>query len=309
MLRTYSVSDLVAYINWPYFFHAWGIPSRYAGIAKIHACDACRRQWTDSFAAEERQKATEALSLYNDALRELSRMNGHVSIRCVVELYPAVASGDDILIMKTEDCKPFVLPMLRQQTPSSDGICLSLADFIHDETSEKTDTIGIFATSVSQTAPQVSASSSIRPAPASKLSPDDYHALMMQTLSDRLAEAGAERLHEYVRKELWGYAPDEKLSIDELHAERYQGIRPAVGYPCLPDISVNFLLSHLIDFDSAGIRLTEHGMMIPHASVSGFMLSSPHARYFAIGTVLDDQLADYAIRRGMPVEEIRKYIK
>ena len=309
MLRTYSVSDLVPYISWTYFFHAWGIPSRYAGIAKVHAGDACRRQWTCSFPEDERQKAAEALSLYSDALRELSRMSGHVSIRCVAELYTAVASGDDILIRKTAGEKPFVLPMLRQQTPGSDGHCLSLADFILDETSGKTDTIGVFATSVSLTAPLVSASSSIRPADASTLSQDDYHALMTQTLSDRLAEAAAERLHAYVRKELWGYAPDESLSIDELLAERFQGIRPAVGYPCLPDVSVNFLLAELLDFDAVGIKLTEHGMMIPHASVSGLMLSSPHARYFAVGTVLDDQLADYARRRGMPLDEMRKFIK
>ena len=309
MLRTYSVSDLIPYISWTYFFHAWGIPSRYASVAKVHACDACRRQWTCSFPEAERQKAAEALSLYSDAMRELSRLSGHVSIRCVVELYPAVASGDDILIRKTEGEKPFVLPMLRQQTPGADGLCLSLADFIFDETSGKTDTIGVFATSVSLTAPQVSASRSIHPADPSTLSQDDYHTLMTQTLSDRLAEAGAERLHAYVRKELWGYAPHESLSIDELHAERFQGIRPAVGYPCLPDVSVNFLLAELLDFDAVGIRLTEHGMMIPHASVSGLMLSSPHARYFAVGTVLDDQLADYARRRGMSTEEMRKFIK
>ncbi len=309
MLCTYSVSDLIPYINWTYFFHAWGIPPHYARVAKVHGCDACRRQWISSFAIDEQPKASEALSLYSDAQRELSRMSGHVSIHCVVELYPAVASGDDILIRKPEGDKPFVLPMLRQQTPGSDGYCLSTADFIYDEACGKTDTIGIFATSVSQTSPQVSASSSIRRAAATTLSPDDYHTLMMQTLSDRLAEAGAERLHEYVRKELWGYAPNESLSIDELHTEQYQGIRPAVGYPCLPDISLNFLLSQLIDFDAVGISLTEHGMMIPHASVSGLMLSSPYARYFAVGTVLDDQLADYARRRGMPLEEMRKYIK
>lgn len=307
MLRTYSVSDLISYINWAYFFHAWSIPARFAGITRVHGCDACRRQWVGTYSETDRPMAEETLSLYTDALRELSRLSGHISIRCVVELYPALSQDDDILVFRPQSPVPFRLPMLRQQTPCKEGYCLSLADFISDEDSSK-DTIGVFATSVSQAPPPVSAGVLTQARNHAAMSADDYQSLLTQTLSDRLAEAGAERLHEEVRKELWGYAPDEHLTIDELHAERFQGIRPAVGYPCLPDVSLNFLLAELLDFQSVGITLTEHGMMMPHASVSGLMLSSPHARYFSIGHVEDDQLADYARRRGMTTEETRKYL-
>ena len=132
--------------------------------------------------------------------------------------------------------------------------------------------------------------------------------MLAQTLADRLAEATAERLHEQVRKEFWGYAPEEQLSIPEMLSERFQGIRPAVGYPSLPDTSLNFIIDRLLDMQGIGIRLTEHGAMRPHASVSGLMISHPQARYFNLGKIGDDQLADYADRRGIPVEMMRKFL-
>ena len=132
--------------------------------------------------------------------------------------------------------------------------------------------------------------------------------MMAQLLADRLAEATAERLHEQVRKQLWGYAPDERLSIVEMQQERFQGIRPAVGYPSLPDASLNFLLDRLLGFRQIGITLTESGAMRPHASVSGLMMAHPEARYFALGKIGQDQLRDYARRRGLPVETMRKFL-
>ena len=137
---------------------------------------------------------------------------------------------------------------------------------------------------------------------------DDYKRMLVQTLSDRLAEATAEKLHEDVRKKLWGYATDENLSIKDLHNEKYQGIRPAVGYPSLPDQSVNFLLDELLDMKQIGISLTENGMMKPHASVCGLMFAHPASRYFSIGKIGEDQLADYAARRGMSIEETKKFL-
>lgn len=137
---------------------------------------------------------------------------------------------------------------------------------------------------------------------------DDYNKMLVQTLADRLAEAGAERLHEEIRTRIWGYAPQEKLSIADMHMERFQGIRPAVGYPCLPDVSVNFIIDDLLGFKSIGVTLTEHGMMNPHASVSGFMISHPKARYFSVGSIDDEQLHDYASRRRLKYEVIKKYI-
>ena len=131
---------------------------------------------------------------------------------------------------------------------------------------------------------------------------------MMQLLADRLAEAAAERMHEEVRKHYWGYAADEHLSIAEMQIEKFQGIRPAVGYPSLPDTSLNFIIDKLLDIKQIGIRLTEHGAMKPHASVSGLMLAHPKAHYFSLGKIGEDQLHDYAIRRGLPVEYLRRFL-
>ena len=133
--------------------------------------------------------------------------------------------------------------------------------------------------------------------------------MLSQVLADRLAEGTAELMHLQVRRRYWGYAPDEDLSMKDIHAEHYQGIRPAVGYPSMPDTSMNFLLARIIDMKSIGIRLTESGMMQPHASVSGLMFAHPKARYFDLGKIGEDQLRDYAHRRGLPVEMMRKYLQ
>jgi cobalamin-dependent methionine synthase I len=133
--------------------------------------------------------------------------------------------------------------------------------------------------------------------------------MLSQTLADRLAEGTAERMHEEVRRHYWGYAPDEHLTMQETHLEKYQGIRPAVGYPSLPDTSVNFILSDLLNMKEIGIRLTESGMMIPHSSVSGFLFAHPQSRYFDLGKIGEDQLRDYARRRGVPVELMRHFLQ
>ena len=309
MLITYSLSDISDYIDWLYFFHAWGFPPKYAEIATIHGCDACRHAWVSRFPTDERQRAQEAINLFSDAQRELSRMSRHVSIRCLVELHSACSKDEDILLFLDGESTPIVLPMLRQQRPGQDGYCLCLSDFLPEESDGERGKLGLFATSVTNSTPPISSSESVRPAIGSITNQDAYHSMLVQTLSERLAEAGAERLHQEVLTKIWGYCKDEKLAIGDLLHCRYQGIRPAVGYPCLPDISLNFLLDSVLDLSRIGIDLTEHGMMIPHASVSGLMFSAPEARYFAIGSVSDDQLSDYARRRGMAPTEIRKYIK
>lgn len=232
-----------------------------------------------------RHKTEEKEQLRTDARHMLSRMTPYTTVRASVCLLPCHSEGDDIVLLQMR------LPMLRQQHPDSEGHCLCLADFIRPKGSGE-DTIGLFATTVST--PQHY--------------DDNYSQLLAQTLADRLAEAAAERLHEEVRKTLWGYAADEALNVEELHAELFQGIRPAIGYPSLPDLSLNFLLADQLDFKEMGITLTEHGMMSPHASVSGLMLSHPAARYFSVGTISDEQLRDYANRRGLPVETVRTYL-
>ncbi len=235
-------------------------------------------------------KAKDAqLELRSEAEKLLSDMEGRCHTRAVFALCEANSEGDDIIINGTR------VPMLRQQKviPGKPNLCL--ADFIRPASSGIKDTIGLFATSVDA-------------AFTSNNEEDPYQRMLSQTLADRLAEATAEKFHEDVRKKYWGYTADEQLTIKDLLAERYQGIRPAVGYPSIPDTSMNFLLYELLDMKGIGINLTESGMMVPHASVSGFMFAHPQSRYFDIGKIDEDQLEDYARRRNKSVEELRKYL-
>lgn len=279
MQRRYQIHTLIPYINWVYFFYAWKV----------------------------KEDSDEGKSLKDDALALLNRFDRHYKVNAVVQLYHCNADGDDIVLVHPSDCPcptcrkaPVIikrLPMLRQQQPGANGYCMCLSDFVRPISTGLQDVIGVFATSVDSAMQEVYDDT------------DAYNMMLAQTLSDRLAEASAECLHEEVRKSIWGYAPDENLTIDELHMERFVGIRPAVGYPCLPDISLNFIIDELVDFKSIGVTLTDHGMMKPHASVSGFMFRHPLASYFSVGNIDDVQLADYAERRGKTIDEMRKYLQ
>lgn len=284
MLLTYHypLADVVPYINWAYFFHAWGFPARFATIAHIHGCDSCRATWLAQFPEADRSRAAEAMQLLKEAQRFLRVHAASCQSHFRFMLADCRSEADDVLIGRTR------LAFLRQQRPPY----LCLADFISPEA----DRIGLFVVSVDEAFEHLYAGE------------DDYRHLLAQTLADRLAEATAELAHEHVRKFDWGYAILERLSIADLFAEKFQGIRPAVGYPSLPDQSLNFDLDRLLDFSAIGIRLTESGAMQPHASVSGLMLAHPEARYFSIGRIGEDQLADYARRRCRPVAELRHFL-
>lgn len=287
---SYKVHEVAPYINWIYFFHAWGFQPRFAAIADIHGCNACRASWLTTFSEEERAKATEAMELFKEANRVLNELDEKIMVQCVFKLCPVNADGDNLMIEDT------VFPLLRQQTPHPDeSPFLCLSDFIRPLSSGIIDTIGLFASSISADTEVYYKN-------------DPYKHLLVQTLSDRLAEAATEKMHEYVRKVAWGYASEESLSIPDLLVEKYQGIRPAVGYPSLPDQSVNFLLDKLLDMKQIGITLTENGAMHPHASVCGMILAHPASRYFAVGKIGEDQLEDYAQRRGMPIDTVRKFL-
>ena len=287
---TYSIHEVVPYVNWLYFFHAWGFQPRFATIAHIHGCDACRTMWLAGFPEEERAKAAEAMQLLKEAKRMLDLLDRDFRVHSVYRLCKANADGDNLLL----DGIP--LPLLRQQTPQPDGApFLCLSDFVRPLSSGVTDTVGIFAASCDGEVELLHAD-------------DPYKHLLVQTLADRLAEAATEKMHEYVRKVAWGYAKEENLSIPELLKENFQGIRPAVGYPSLPDQSVNFLLDKLLHMGQIGISLTENGAMSPHATVCGLMFAHPAARYFAVGKIGKDQLEDYAKRRGMAVEEVSRFL-
>ena len=289
MIIHYRLHEVSEYINWIYFFHAWGFQPRYAAIANIHGCDACRASWLANFPEQERAKAAEAMQLYKEANRMLSSLDNDFQTHAVCRLMDANSEENDIWLEGTR------FPFLRQQTAKEGEPYLCLSDFIRPLSTGITDKIGLFATSID--------------AEVENLFPNDsYKHLLVQTLADRLAEATAEKMHETVRKNIWGYAPDEHLSIPQLHNEEFQGIRPAVGYPSLPDQSVNFLLDELLDMKQIGIRLTENGMMSPHASVSGLMFAHPASRYFSVGKIDEQQLENYASRRGLPMHEMRKFL-
>lgn len=300
MIQTvhYTINEVVPYINWHYFFHVWRLPSRFAGIAQIHDCDSCRGLWLSSFAAEERAKASEAMQLHKEAMLMLTSLEAqgfHTYVR--FGLFDCNSDGDDVIIADQAHTSLSRLSFLRQQGRE----CLCLSDFLRPVNAEGLqDRIGIFAACADSAIEHLYAEGTP--------DGDAYRHLLCQTLADRLAEAATERAHQAIRRYYWGYAPNESLSIGDLHAERFQGIRPAVGYPSLPDQSLNFDLDRLIDFSAIGIRLTEHGAMLPHASVSGLMLSHPEARYFDVGPIGEDQLLDYARRRGRTPEEMRPFL-
>lgn len=287
---TYTIHELSDYINWLYFFHAWNFQPRFASIADIHGCDACRAAWLANFPTADMSKAAEAMQLHKEAMRMLNAMEQTCTVKAVFRLMDANADGDDLIL----EGKRF--PLLRQQThvhATDPYLCLS--DFVRPLSQGIPDTVGAFATTTEDILEK-------------QFEHDPYKHLLAQTLNERLAEAAANKLHETIRKEIWGYAKDEHLTRQQLLDEEYQGIRPAVGYPSLPDLSVNFLLDELIDMKSIGIRLTENGMMQPHASVCGLMFAHPQARYFAVGKIDEHQLADYAARRGKDVSYIRNYL-
>ena len=215
----------------------------------------------------------------------LASIQGKYYAHALFKIVDAHAEGDDIII--EENGKR--LPFLRQQEANSEFLCL--ADFISGEA----DKVGLFATSVDA-------------GMETDFDDDPYEKMMAQLLADRLAEAAAERMHEEVRKHYWGYAKDENLSIHDMQLEKFVGIRPAVGYPSLPDTSMNFLLDDLLGMQQIGITLTESGAMRPHASVSGLMMDHAEAHYFNLGRIGVDQLEDYAKRRQMPVNEMKKFL-
>lgn len=263
MIFHYDISQVSPYINWIYFYHAWGL----AGKPQEQK-DRLRRE------------ADGMLSMFE------GRYRTH-AVACVLE---ANSDGDDLILGGKR------LPMLRQQhAPSPDQPNLCLADFVRPLSSGIADRAGAFAATVDV-------------AMEHDFVGDDYLRMLAQTLADRLAEATTERMHEEVRRHYWGYAPDENLSVRQMLREEFQGIRPAVGYPSLPDTSFNFLLDELIDMKQIGIRLTESGAMRPHASVSGLMFAHPKARYFDIGNIDSEQLADYARRRHLPVALMRRFL-
>ena len=215
-------------------------------------------------------------------------------VKAVFGLYEAYSENDNIFIGET------LFPFLRQQKKTDQNQYFCLSDFVASRESGKRDYLGAFAVTAGDGADEQMH--------RYEKEGDDYSALLMKSLLDRLAETATEWVHERVRREYWGYAADEKLSIAELFAVKYQGIRPAVGYPSIPDQTTNFLLHRLLKTEEIGISLTENGVMYPNASVSGFFFAHPESKYFSIGEISEEQMIDYAKRKNVKPEEIRKFL-
>jgi len=279
------LEELVPLIDWTPFFHAWGMRGRFPQILEDPA-------------AGER-----ARELRDDALRLLDDLaaRGAIRIRGAYGFFPARSRGDDIVIGDPSAPASLlgVLPTLRQQAPRSDGgPQQALADFIAPEESGRRDSLGAFAVTAG---PEIDAI-----ARAFESDHDDYNAILVKSIGDRLVEAGAEWLHRQARI-AWGFGATENLTSDELLRERYRGIRPAPGYPACPDHSAKRLIFELLDAERrTGMILTESFAMSPASSVAGWYFAHPLARYFAVGRLGRDQVADYARRKGETAAQVEK---
>jgi 5-methyltetrahydrofolate--homocysteine methyltransferase len=286
--KDYDLADLARYIDWTPFFQAWELRGAFPRIL------------------EDDKYGEAARHLYGDATAMLKQLIAEkwLTANGVVGFWPANSVGDDIEVYADDTRKKRLatLHTLRQQMAREPGRPnLALADFVAPKDSGLADYIGGFAVTAGVGEEDV--------ARRFERANDDYSKIMVKALADRLAEAFAEALHEKVRRELWAYAPQEKLTNEQLIAEDYAGIRPAPGYPAQPDHTEKRILFTLLDAEkAAGVKLTENYAMWPAAAVSGLYFSHPESRYFGVGKIGRDQVADYAARKGWPVEEAERWL-
>ncbi|MET0968863.1 MAG: methionine synthase, partial [Tardiphaga sp.] len=284
----YSLEELAPYIDWTPFFQTWELAGRFPGIL------------TDAKVGEV------ATSLYADAQKMLKLIVDEkwFTAKATIGFWPANAEGEDIRVYDSEDrVTPIAtLHTLRQQLEKREGrFNAALSDFVAPGASGVKDYIGAFVVTAGIGEDVI--------ADRFKNANDDYSSILCKALADRLAEAFAERMHERVRKEFWAYAPDEAISTDDLILEKYQGIRPAPGYPAQPDHTEKATIFKLLDAEkTAGVTLTESYAMWPGSSVSGLYFSHPESYYFGVGKIERDQVEDYAKRKGLSVSEIERWL-
>jgi len=287
--RSYDLAELIDYIDWTPFFRTWEMKGVYPAILDDpHSGEAARSLFADANAMLERIVAEKWLTA-----------------NAVIGFWPVNSVGHDDVEVYADDDRATVanrLHFLRQQMLKNSGRAnFSLADFIAPKDTGLADYIGGFAVTTGHDIEKKIADF--------KADHDDYSAILLEALADRLAEAFAERMHQRVRTEFWAYADHEDLPNHDLIRERYQGIRPAPGYPACPDHTEKSTLFRLLDAEAnTGIKLTESFAMIPGASVSGFYFSHPESQYFGIGKVSKDQVADYAKRKGMALDEAERWL-
>ncbi len=284
----YDLSELRRYIDWQPFFNAWEMKGKFPDILNSPATGETARK------------------LYDDAQQMLDKVieEQWLEARAVVGLFPANAVGDDIEVYADESRTEVVATLcnLRQQGQHREGVPnRSLGDFVAPKDTGLPDYVGAFAVTAG-----IGSQAKIM---EFKAALDDYSAILLESLADRLAEAFAERLHERVRREFWGYAADEHLDNEALIKEAYAGIRPAPGYPACPEHTEKAKLWELLDVEqSAGIELTESMAMWPGASVSGWYLSHPQSQYFVVGRVGKDQVEEYAERKGFDLRTAERWL-
>jgi 5-methyltetrahydrofolate--homocysteine methyltransferase len=290
--RTFAdvpLRDLVRFIDWTPFFATWELRGSFPAIFDDPRLGGAARE------------------LHRDALALLDRIveDGRLTARAAVGFWPANTVGaDDIALWRDEARRDRLATFhtLRQQMAKPDGRTnVALADFVAPVETGLADYVGAFAVTTGHGLAELVAEF--------EAANDDYSAILAKALADRLAEAFAEGLHQRVRRELWGYAPDEALTNDDLIAERYQGIRPAPGYPACPDHTEKGTLFDVLDAEvRAGIHLTESFAMWPGAAVSGYYFWNPASAYFGLGRIGRDQLADYAGRKGIPLADAARWL-
>ncbi|MAE08138.1 MAG: methionine synthase [Bacteroidetes bacterium] len=286
VLDNIDLKEVRKYIDWTFFFHAWKLNGKYPAILK------------------DPVKGEKAQELFDDAqnMLDLIIKDKWLLAKAVFGIFPAYSTGDDVIVLDSDQNEQSVFHFLRNQEKKSDNIPnLCLSDFIASQSSNKEDYIGGFV---------VTAGLGIeKHLKRFNDENDDYSAIMLKVLADRLAEAATELLHEKVRKEYWGYAPNENFEVKDKLREKYRGIRPAPGYPACPEHSEKKSLFNLLNAEEAtGVSLTENYAMYPAASVSGYYFSHPNSQYFNVGKLLLDQIEDYAARKNMSIEQIKKLL-
>jgi 5-methyltetrahydrofolate--homocysteine methyltransferase len=286
-IASQPLDELVPYIDWSPFFHTWELRGRFPAIL------------------DDPEVGPQAHQLFEDAQKLLQDIVNSrlITAKGVYEIWPANSAGDDIEVYGDESRSDVlaVFHMLRQQMDKPSGqFNHCLADFIAPKSSGRGDYLGAFAVTAGHGVDEL--------ARQFEADHDDYNAIMTKALADRLAEAFAEYLHERARRE-WGFGVEEKLSKEDLIRESYRGIRPAAGYPSCPDHTEKRTLFDLLQAEKAtGIRLTESYAMWPGASVSGLYFAAPNAKYFGVGKIGRDQIQDYQVRKGLPLEEVERWL-
>lgn len=264
-----TLTEISPFINWTYFFHAWNIVGKYDGLTTLCSCEACQQAWLNNFSHSEQGRAREVLRLYKDAQKQLNDWRDNSSFSIRVKYGFFKAESHKQVITLYDKTQQLNIPTLRQQQPRPDGTCWALADFVPSQDGR----VGLFAVAVH--------------APASD-EDDAYNTLLQKTLSDRLAEATSEYLQQ-------------TLLTDN-------AIRPAFGYPSLPDVSLLFDVDGFFSLSDVGITLTHHAAMLPTSSICGLYIQHPQVRYFMVNNISNEQLEWYARQRNRKKEEIIPFL-